>query len=80
MDQVSIGVSSEKYIYIACDEIMKLMVFNFLLSVIPVILPLYVLPFYLKLSIGKEIVAYHCIQTSIASMKLQNDGALRKIF
>ena len=46
--------------YIACGEIMKL---QFRVSVILVVLPLYVLPFYLKLLIRKEIVADHSVRT-----------------
>ena len=44
--------------YIACGEIMKL---QFRVSVILVLLPSYVLPFYLKLLIRKEIVADHSV-------------------
>ena len=55
------GVSSENCIYTACDEIMKLRFLTFLLSVIPVVSLLHVLPFYLKLLIRKEIVADHSV-------------------
>ena len=45
--------------YIACGEIMKL---QFRVSVILVVLPLYVLQFYLKLLIRKEIMADHSVR------------------
>ena len=53
-------------------------------SMMPVVLPLYVLPFYIYISnflfTHKEIVAGHIVRTSIASMKLPLASALRKYF